>query len=295
MNIVTLSSSQCGLGESPLWHSVRESFFWVDVNAGVLYELHASTQQVTKWNVGKAVSLVQEADGNNVILAVKGGVIAFCLESGEQKRIADLDDSIANNRCNDGASDSAGRLWVGTMDMGCKAGAGSLYRISGGAGIKKMIGNLTIPNGLVWSLGNERMYFIDTPQRAVVSYFFSESTGDIYYEGVAVYIPAAMGMPDGMAIDAEGMLWIALYGGGAITRWDPLNGHLLEIIKLPALNITNCAFVGNDLSDLMVTSARQNMTDAELKEFPESGNVFIIYNLPVKGVKINRPAFPAGK
>lgn len=294
MDIVTLSASQCILGESPIWHSARRSFFWVNVCPGILYELDLFSQCLNKWDIGKCVSLVLEGGINDVVLAVEGGVVTLNLESGEQKWIVRLEDSNHNIRCNDGALDLEGRLWVGTMDKNCKAGVGSLYRIDG-TNVKKMIGNLTIPNGLVWSLDHERMYFIDTPKSAVVCYLFNKKTGDIYYEKEVIVIPPIMGMPDGMTIDAEGMLWIALYGGGGVARWNPVNGILLEVIKLPALNITNCEFVGDDLSDMMITSARENMTSAQLEEYPESGNVFIIYDLFVKGVKTGKPTLWAVK
>jgi len=174
MDIATLSALHCVLGESPLWHSARKSYFWVDVHPGVLYELNPLTQALSKWEIGKPVSLVLESDGNQVILAVKGGLVKLDFTNGEQAWLTDIDSNILNNRCNDGASDSLGRLWIGTMDMECKANAGSLYRVDGDFMVKKMIGNLTIPNGLVWSLDHERMYFIDTPERKVVSYLFNK-------------------------------------------------------------------------------------------------------------------------
>ena len=173
------------------------------------------------------------------------------------------------------------------MDMQCKAAAGSLYRIGEDLTINKVISDLTIPNGIVWSLDNEQMYFIDTPTQQVVSYNFNKGTGRISNESVSVEIPIEMGMPDGLAIDTDGMLWIALYGGGGIARWNPITGSLIEFIKLPALNITNCAFVGDQLDSLIVTSAREGLTAEQLEEFPDSGNVFLISNLATRGIKIN--------
>ena len=110
MNISTLSVSECALGESPLWHATRQSFLWVDVSAGILYELRQVTHVVQKWEIGTSVSLVLEAADDKLILAIKGGVVSFDLQTGKQTRLVSLDDDISNNRCNDGALDCAGRL-----------------------------------------------------------------------------------------------------------------------------------------------------------------------------------------
>lgn len=229
--------------------------------------------------------MLNSGKGDNVLLAVKGGLINFDLITGNKQWLADIEKGITGNRCNDGACDSSGRLWVGTMDIDCKDNSGNLYCIDHTMEIKKKINNLTIPNGLVWSLDNERMYFIDSPTQCVKSYLFNNENGEIYFENIAVHIPAEIGMPDGMTIDADGKLWVALWGGGAVCRYDPVSGELLDMIKLPAINITSCKFVGENLDTLMVTSAREGLSNGQLEEFPESGNVFIINNLPVTGVK----------
>jgi len=288
MNISTLFPSQCVLGESPLWHRESQSCFWVDIHQSILYQHDWLSGQTKHWEVKEHVSLAVEGPGDNLILALKGGILNFNFKTAAKTWLADIEKNISNNRCNDGGCDVQGRLWIGTMDMAFKENAGSLYRIDADLAVNKMVGNRTIPNGLIWSLHNERMYFIDTPSHAVVSYLYNKNSGEIYFEKVAVNIPANMGMPDGMAIDAEGMLWIALYNGGCVTRWNPSSGELLNRIDLPAIHITNCAFVGDDLNSLMVTSARENLSREQLNDYPESGNVFLIRDFQVKGKHINK-------
>ena len=272
-----------------MWHDRRKSCFWVDIASGILYEYNWETKIVEKRNFDRPISLVMESNGDSLILAVKGGIVKLDLNTGNLTWLTDLDKHIETNRCNDGGCDVNGRLWVGTMDIDCKEKAGSLYCLDNDLTVKKMIDNLTIPNGLVWSLDNERMYFIDTPSQSVVSYLFKKSNGNIYYEKKIIRVPSEMGMPDGMTIDSEGMLWIALYNGGCITRWNPADGQLLELVKLPALHVTSCAFVGENLDSLLVTSAREDMSSAQLEEYPESGNVFLVSGLPVGGLKKNFP------
>ncbi|MEB0261961.1 MULTISPECIES: SMP-30/gluconolactonase/LRE family protein [unclassified Mucilaginibacter] len=288
MNVSTLFPSQCLLGESPLWHRQSRSCFWVDIQKSILYQYDWLSAKTKQWEIKEHVSLAVEGPDDNLIIAVKGGILKFNLKTANKTWLADIDKNISNNRCNDGGCDIQGRLWVGAMDMECKENAGSLYRVDNNLVVNKMVGNRTIPNGLTWSLHNERMYFIDTPSQTVVSYLYNKNSGDIYYEKIAVNIPVNMGMPDGMAIDAEGMLWIALYNGGCITRWNPSSGELLDEIDLPAIHITNCAFVGDDLGSLIVTSARENLSVEQLNEYPESGNVFLIKGFPVKGKHINK-------
>ncbi|RYE13285.1 MAG: SMP-30/gluconolactonase/LRE family protein [Sphingobacteriales bacterium] len=287
MKIETLYPSQCTLGESPVWHKRRGSYFWVDIEDGVLYELNAAKTLQT-WKLNTRVSLIIEQEDDTLLLAIQGGVVRFNPSDGSMTNLVDLDKDQPQNRCNDGACDADGRLFVSTMDVHCEKDAGNLYRIDKDLIVTKVINDLTIPNGIVWSHDHARMYFIETMSRSVKSYIFNRQTGEIFYENVVVSIPEEMGYPDGMAIDAAGMLWIALYGGHGVSRWNPETGMLLEKITLPAPHITNCTFGGDNLDELIVTSAREELTEEQLAQYPESGSVFIITGLGVKGVENNR-------
>lgn len=286
MTVSTLFKASNVLGESPFWHAKRQSLFWVDIEQGLLHELDWKTKDAQTWQLERRVSLIIEGNDDQLILGVQGGLVSFDLKTGDFKWLAEIEKEIPDRRCNDGGVDSKGRIWVGVMDIHCKAGEGSLYRLNNlSAPPAKMIEELTIPNGLVWSHNNDRMYFIDTVSRAVKSYLFNGVTGAIEYEKDAINIPPQMGMPDGMTIDHEGMLWIALYSGFAIGRWNPLNGKLMNLIKLPVPNITNCCFVGDQLDELVITTARENLTVQQLSEYPESGDLFIIKSPGAKGVR----------
>ncbi|WP_158534880.1 SMP-30/gluconolactonase/LRE family protein [Mucilaginibacter hurinus] len=287
MNIATLYPSQCTLGEGVLWHSRRRSYFWVDIQEGILHEFNTAGGLKT-WNLGTPVSMIVEQQDDTLLLAVKGGIVLFNPADGSTAKLVSIENSEPGNRCNDGACDSEGRIWVGTMDMHAEAYAGNLYRIDTNLGVTKVINDLTIPNGLVWSLDQARMYHIETMSRSVKSYIFNRQTGEIHYEKVVISVPPDMGYPDGMTIDAEGMLWIALYGGHGVSRWNPDTGELLDKITLPAPHVTNCCFGGDNLDELAVTSARENLDAEQLAQYPESGNVFIITGLGVKGVSNNR-------
>ncbi|RZL19718.1 MAG: SMP-30/gluconolactonase/LRE family protein [Pedobacter sp.] len=281
----TFATCQNILGESPFWYKEPQSVLWVDVEQGILYEQKLHSQSTTTWHVGKNIAVILSAKRDRILLGSQDGIGSFNLTTAAWKLEVPIELEDSTQRCNDGAFDPVGNLWIGSMDVQVKEGLGSLYRIAENRQPLKVLENLTIPNGLVFSLDNKRMYFIDTPTRTVKGYMIS-SGGDIALDKTAIVIPENMGMPDGMTIDAEGMLWIALYGGAAISRWNPLDGSLLETISIPALHVTSCCFANDDLDELIVTSARENMTEAQLAMYPESGNVFRIRNPGVRGVKM---------
>ena len=135
---------------------------------------------------------------------------------------------------------------------------------------------------MAWSADNKRFYFIDSTTYKVDSYSFDLKTGNIKFETTVITIPENMGMPDGMCIDKEGMLWIAHWNGFAVRRWNPINGHLLLTIELPVPQVTSCTFGGKNLDELFITTAKTGLSDEQLKQYPESGHLFTI-KTSVKG------------
>ena len=160
--------------------------------------------------------------------------------------------------------------------------AGSLYAFENNI-VQKKIENVTISNGLAWSIDHKTMYYIDTPTFEVVAYKFEKKIGCISDRQVALKIPIEDGFPDGMTIDDEGMLWIAHWDGWQVTRWNPNTGKKLLCIKLPASKITSCTFGGKDLTDLFITSAYVGLSEDELKAQPLAGSLFMIRNCGFKG------------
>jgi sugar lactone lactonase YvrE len=282
--VTTFAKAQNLLGESPFWNQDRLSVFWVEIEEGILHEKKLHQEEQRSWDVGQKISVILSFEDDEVLLGSLDGIIKFHLITEKITLVQPLETGISTQRCNDGAFDVYGNIWIGTMDLEVKEGFGSLYQISERGLVNKMIDNLSIPNGLVFSLDNTRMYFIDTPSKSVKSYLL-ELSGNISFEKISIVIPEDMGMPDGMTIDQDGMLWIALYAGAAIIRCNPITGKLINKIPLPALNITNCCFAGPTLEELIVTSARENMTEDELNTYRCSGDVFKITDLKVKGVK----------
>jgi sugar lactone lactonase YvrE len=282
MNAALLYEIPCELGEGPCWHSQRQSIFWADIEGKSIYEMRWPQGIVQHWPVGRRVSLIVPAGKDQVLLALQGGIARFNLKTGSLDWLCTIDPELRNNRCNDGACDSLGRLWVGTMDLGFAEGAGSLFRVGEDCQAVKVLGQLTIANGLVWSIDNQRAYFIDSPTQTVKSYRFDSAKGELSGAQVIIEIPKEMGTPDGMCMDQAGMLWIAHWGGYGVYRWDPASGKLIDQVRVEVPQVSSCCFGGEGLSQLFITTARQNLSPEELVRYPRSGSLFSI-RLPVGG------------
>lgn len=271
-----LVHSQCLLGEGPFWYAEKKLCLWVDIENYRLFAYDWVSSSVRSWNFQHKPSLIIRDRSGQILLGMSEGIARFNVENGQLDWIVPLEPEQKDHRTNDGACDSAGRLWVGTMHDKCLEGEASLYCIGQDREPKKKLEKNSIPNGLVWSLDHTRMYYIDSPKQCVQSFLFNANSGEIKYEKDIIQIPRELGAPDGMAIDTDGMLWIAIWDGSGVYRWDPSNGKCIGKIDVPAPHTTACAFVGEELDHLFITSARQELTKEELVEFPQSGDCFMV-------------------
>ena len=288
MNARLLYTSQCFLGEGPCWHPTRNSCFWVDIENRRLYEYDwPNGHHIREWTFSRRISLVVIDTDDKLILGMEGGIMRFDPDTGDSHWLLDLEKEYEKHRCNDGGVDREGRLWVGTLHRDFTPGVASLYRIDKDLTPHREIGDVTISNGIAWSADDTRLYFIDSPRRTIASYLYDKHTGHLVFEKIAVQIPEGLGDPDGMAIDEEDMLWVAHWGGHGVYRWDPHTGALLDVIKVPAPNVSSCAFAGASLDQLVITTARQDLTSQQLAQYPHSGDIFTA-QLPVKGVPARR-------
>ncbi|MCF8232014.1 MAG: SMP-30/gluconolactonase/LRE family protein [Bacteroidales bacterium] len=278
--------SQATLGEGAIWNHKTETLLWVDIEEGILNEFDPETAENRSFDMNQRIGTVVPVDKGGVLVALEDGVYAFDLMEEKLEKVAHPEEGTENIRYNDGKCDPAGCFWIGSMGLDQKEGRAALYRIDGDFSWKRMIDDVTISNGIVWSPDKTRMYYIDTPTRKVMAYDYDNETGKVSNPEVAVTIPDSLGYPDGSTMDSEGMLWIAMWDGQGVTRWNPETGKLLERITIPALNVTSCAFGGKNLETLFITSAKAGMNEKQLKRFPESGGVFKV-KPGVKGMKAN--------
>ena len=283
-NIELVIDSQSDLGEGSIWNWKTGELIWVNITGKILNFYNPKTANNKEMFTGQMIGTVVPAESGHVIVALKNGIYSLDPMTGTKKMIVDPEKDIPDNRFNDGKCDPAGRLWVGTMSISGKKEAGSLYRLDPDSSIHKMIENVSISNGIVWSPDATKMYYIDTPTKKVMKYDYDDKTGEISNPKVAVEVSSEMGSPDGMTIDAEGNIWVALWGGSAVGCWNPKTGKLLRKIEVPAKNITSCAFGDDDLGTLYITTARQNTSNEDLQKFPNAGGVFKM-RPGVKGMK----------
>ncbi len=243
---------RCTLGEGPIW--VDGGLIWVDIPAGEVHRRRPGGGRQTV-ALGQSVGCVAEEEGGGLVACVREGVARFDFDRGLGAWLSrDLAGDPAR-RCNDGAVGPGGRLWVGTMLDDQASGSGMLHLLREDGRLEVVRRGLTIPNGLGWSADGRVMYHIDSPRRVVDLLRFDPEGGRV--EGVlgSIRTPEELGYPDGLAVDAEGMIWVAHWGGGCVSRWDPSQAKMLGRVDVPAEHVTSCCFGGEDGTELYITTA----------------------------------------
>ncbi len=284
---VVVVEHYCLLGEGPVWDAKKQVVCWVDILNGAIHGYAPKNKVHTTISLNQLIGAFAFCTDGNFIAALQNGFAFIERASGEIKMIEDPEAHLPGNRFNDGKCDPAGRFWAGTMALTEESGAGSFYTIEKNVGVTKKINNVSISNGMVWSADHTTLYYIDSPSFKVVAYDYDTTTGHISNERTIITIRAADGVPDGMTIDTEGMLWIAHWDGWQVTRWNPATGEKLFHFTLPVGRVTSCTFGGQSLEDLYITSARVGLTDEALESQPLAGALFVIPNCGFKGL----PAF----
>lgn len=279
-------NSAAKLAEGVFWHEKEEKLYWVDIKNKELHRFDPQSQKDVKIDLPQRIGTVVPIEGGGLLVGLQNCIARVDSKLRSVEMLVDLEPDIPDNRCNDGKCDPAGRFWVGTMDLEAKPFSGNLYRIEGTYSVTKVLTDLSISNGIVWSSDKETMFLIDSPTYSVQAFDYDHKTGSISNKRTVVEIPEEIGLPDGMTRDNEDMLWIAHWGGFCVGRWDPDTGKLLRKIKVPVPNVTNCAFGGFNLDRLYITTARAGLSKEDLKKYPESGSVFDI-DLDVQGVPPN--------
>jgi sugar lactone lactonase YvrE len=259
------------VGEGPAWDAARDRLVWVDITAGKVhvYDPVAGTDQAH--DVGRHVGAAVPTVDSRLLLAVPDGL---ALLDNTVRMVAEVEADRPGNRMNDAKCDPQGRLWAGTMPYEHEPGAAGLYRFDGVA-VEKVLSGLTLSNGLGWSPDGTVMYFIDSGTQRVDAFHFDGGEGAISGRRTVVEIDPAEGMPDGMTVDHDGCLWVALWGGGQVRRYTP-SGRLDAVVELPATQVTSCAFGGRRSDVLYVTSAAYRLTPEQLSAQPRAGNLFAV-------------------
>ncbi|GJF31961.1 hypothetical protein KNE206_46610 [Kitasatospora sp. NE20-6] len=256
------------LAESPLWDDRVQLFRWVDIIAGHVHSWDPATGERTRFEAGLPVGAVALRAAGGLVLAVADG-FAVLDEDGALTRIADLDSAGGTLRMNDAVCDAEGRLLAGTMAYDHTPGAGTLHRLDADGTVHTALDGVTISNGLDWSPDGATAYYADSPTRLVHAYRYE--AGRLHDPRLFAEIEG--GVPDGITVDTEGGVWVAVAFGGEIRRYLP-DGTLDTVVRVPATMTTSCAFGGPALDTLYITTATENLTPAELAEQPLAGGIF---------------------
>ena len=268
MHVELMHDAKAYLGEGPVWDSRAQTLYWLDI---VNKRVYADADAIAE--LDEFAGCLALRRGGGLILTKRFSFWTFDSDSASSTFLASLADEPPNNRFNDGKCDPRGRFVAGTMDIHEKDPTGSLYSFDGKA-IAKLLSNITISNGMTWSPDGKTFYYIDTPTREVQAFDYDLDSGAIAHPRAAVTIPSSLGWPDGMTSDAQGNLWITMWGGAQITKWNPNTGQLLEQIPVPVIQPSSCVFGGKGMNELFITSARKGLDDAALNKYPLSGGVF---------------------
>jgi len=262
------------LGEGPLWDTDRSRLVWVDIPGQSILVTDPATGATESMRTPSQIGAVAFVDSGGYLAALEDGIY---LGDGTDmwQLLAPIEAADESMRMNDGKCDPRGSFVGGTIAQDGREGAASLYRVDGSGTTEQLLTGVTISNGLDWTADGETMYYIDTPTRTVMAYPYDYASPTLGTPEPVVVIPEDRGFPDGMTLDSQGCLWIGLWGGHAVHRYTP-DGTLDTIIDLPVKNVTSCAFGGEDLDTLFVTTATDSSDDADRAAEPLAGALFAV-------------------
>jgi sugar lactone lactonase YvrE len=253
-------------GEGPVWSERWGGLRWVDMLAGDVLSL-ADDGTIDRRHVDNVAAVLRPRRQGGAVIGVERG---FALEEadGTLTHLGELW-SDTNVRMNEGGCDPDGRFYCGSMAHDERPGAGALYRLDPDDSVHVVLENVTISNGLEWSPDGSRAYYNDSPTQRIDVFDYDSESG-LSGRRPFAEVPAEAGAPDGLTVDEEGGVWVALYGGGSVRRYTP-EGMLDEVIEVPAKQVTACTFGGSGLDQLFITTSRE---DLKPSEDPLAGSLF---------------------
>ena len=237
------------LAEGPRWDAATRRLLWVDIEGCELHILESEEDRAI--GLDAMVGAAAPTSSGAVLVALADRLALVDLADESVRTLVRLPHGSAL-RSNDGACDAAGRFWIGTMGLDQTPGAGALYRYDGR--LQRVLDEVTLSNGIGWTRDDTRMYYIDSPVQRVDIFDFELASGRVDDRRPFVSIDESEGIPDGLTVDDEGGVWVALYGGSCVHRYDE-SGHLDAVLAVPAENVTSCCFGGDDGRSLFVTTA----------------------------------------
>ncbi|MCO7219696.1 SMP-30/gluconolactonase/LRE family protein [Klenkia sp. PcliD-1-E] len=253
-------------GEGPRWDAVRQELLWVDITRGLVLRATVAgdeVHQVAAHRGGGTVGFVVPAADGGWLLGADGGFTHLSTD-GAASVLVEVpgEGPAAGTRMNDGAADPVGRLFGGTMAFDEAPGAGSLHRVDLDGSVHVVLRDLTISNGIEWSGDGGTVYLADSGAATVRAYAYDLTTGVLGDSRVVVDLTGSGGAPDGLTVDAEDALWVAVWGAGQVRRYSPA-GDLLAVVEVPTPNTSSCDFAGPDLDLLVISTSTEGLSDPD--------------------------------
>ncbi|MBF2008926.1 MAG: SMP-30/gluconolactonase/LRE family protein [Chlorogloeopsis fritschii C42_A2020_084] len=269
-NILT---ARARLAECPVWDSTHKLLYWVDIYNHRVNQFNSVTEQNIFFDVGDVVGSVALAGANRLIIALRHGLAFLDTQSGEVTPIIQVEADMPDNRLNDGKCDPQGRFWFGSMCPGKTQG--SLYRYDPDGSLHLMETGLTISNGLGWSPDQKTFYLADSDQQRIYAYNFDAQTGNLSDRRIFLDLTSESFYPDGLTVDSEGHIWVAMWDGWCVIRFNP-QGEEIGRIPLPVQRPSCCTFGGGDLQTLYITTASVGLSEKEIEKSFYSGDLFAL-------------------
>jgi sugar lactone lactonase YvrE len=271
------------LGEGPYWVPDASFLLWVDIRRGLLHRTYFPSGETVTDDLGEVSAAFPALDGG--ILTIGGSrltlrELADSPGAGSTTRIVAEIPARDGVRFNDAAVDPAGRVWAGSMHTGETDPIGELYRLDAGGKLTMVLDSVTVSNGISWSPDGSRMYYVDSTTRRVDVFDYDPATGDASQRRVFADLSRVEGVPDGLTVDADGYVWVAMWGGGVLRRFTP-GGQQDAVLPVPVSQPTSCAFGGPGMSDLYVTTASVGLTESERAAQPLAGRLLRIHPGPI--------------
>jgi len=286
MTVKAVLAHRFDLGECPRWDEKTQTIFWVDINQQQLHSLCITNKQHQWRQFSEQIGCFTLRESGGFVIAGESGFWFLNSLQGEMQFIGDPEKELPQQRFNDGRCDRQGRFIAGTTNPLKNQSFGKFYQLNEKLNIRPLVGHSWTCNGLAFSPDQRTLYWSDTPERRIYQCDYDLQSGEVTNQRLFFQVPDHKGRPDGASIDSKGNYWSALYGGSEVICINPL-GKLIHTVKVPVTNPTMVTFGGDDLKTMYITSAKQKLSEIQLKTNPIEG-ALMIYAAPYAGLLESR-------
>ncbi|URK86276.1 SMP-30/gluconolactonase/LRE family protein (plasmid) [Rhizobium sp. RCAM05350] len=270
-----LLAAQTELGECPVWDPDRNTLFFVDIIGKTLHAFDWATGKDRILNLPALGGGLALASDGRLIAGLQDGIHMIDPDSGSIEFVIDPEGTKPDHRLNEGKCDPQGRFWIGSISTLGRFPTGCLYRLEEDGSVAQVLSEISVPNTMAWLPGGRQMVFADSVRKQIWRFDYDAATGAITNRAVFIDVGDFTGIPDGVAIDEDGGLWIVEFGGAAVHHFSA-QGKPIDKITLPATQVTSCVFVGPELRHLVIITTKRLLDEGGRHAQPHAGDVFVV-------------------